>query len=299
MKNKIICIQKGGLGNQLFCYATAMRLALANNAELVVDNISGFARDHKYRRHYQLTHFKISSRMATPLERMMPFGYFQRFLLKRISRKKPFETRQYLEQENNDFDERLLSLKVDGKIYLEGYWQSEQYFFDIGNIIREEFEIIPPSDFKNQNLANQIKISNAVCIHIRWFDIPNTEIERDFSNNIDKDYYTKAISLIRAQTINPHFYIFSDHPDETIKLLPFLKGNATFVGHNKGDKNAYADLWLMTLCKHFIIANSTFSWWGAWLSSNPDKIVIAPRKEKNGEGSWGFKGLIPENWVLI
>jgi len=296
---KVISRIKGGIGNQLFCYAAARRLAFINNVELVVDNISGFVRDHEYKRQYQLTHFNIPVRLATPSERMMPFERFRRFILKRISKRKPFETRQYLEQENNDFDERLLSLKINGKIYLDGYWQSEQYFIDIEKIIRQEFEIIPPTDKTNQDVASQIESTNSICIHIRWFDIPNTEKEIDFSNNIDKEYYNKAISLISTQTINPHFFVFSDYPDETRKFLNLSLQNTTFITHNKGDENAYADLWLMSLCNHFIIANSTFSWWGAWLSKNKDKIVIAPQKIKNGEGSWGFKGLFPDKWQVI
>jgi hypothetical protein len=71
------------------------------------------------------------------------------------------------------------------------------------------------------------------------------------------------------------------------------------VAHNHGDENAYADLWLMTQCSHFIIANSTFSWWGAWLSTYNDKIIIAPRIKMDGLGAWGFEGLVPETWLKI
>lgn len=291
---KIITRIKGGLGNQLFCYATARRLSLINNAELVIDNVSGFVRDHEYKRQYQLTHFNIPIRLATPSERLMPFERLRRFLLKRISTKKPFETRQYLEQENNDFDERLLSLKVNGKIYLDGYWQSEQYFIDIENIIRQELEIIYPTDKTNQDLATFIKSTNAICVHIRWFDTPNNNSS---GSNVKKEYYNNAISFITAKINDPHFIIFSDFPDETKQFLSINENQCTYINHNKGDENAYADLWLMSLCNHFIIANSTFSWWGAWLSKNKDKIVIAPAGKINGISAWGFNGLLPENWL--
>lgn len=296
---KIISLIKGGIGNQLFCYAAARRLAITNNSELVIDNISGFVRDHKYKRQYMLNHFNISARQATPSECLMPFERYRRVLLKLISRRKPFESRQYLEQENNDFDERLLFIKIDDTIYLDGYWQCEKYFIDIENIIRQEFEIIPPTDRINQDMAALIKSTNAVCIHIRWFDTPNPEKETGYSNNIDKEYYNKALSLINDQTINPHLFVFSDYPDETFRFLPLQKYNTTFITNNKGDENAYVDLWLMSLCKHFIIANSTFSWWGAWLASNNDKIVIAPADKKNGISAWGFPGLLPDNWIKL
>jgi len=82
-------------------------------------------------------------------------------------------------------------------------------------------------------------------------------------------------------------------------LIALPKERVTVISHNKGDENAYADLWLMTQCKHFIIANSTFSWWGAWLGENADTIVIAPNIVVRGITSWGFKGLIPKRWLLV
>src|SRR5712691_2524903 len=105
---------KGGLGNQLFCYAAARRLALANNAELVIDDVTGFARDRQYRRQYALDSCHIPVRKATPAERLEPFERYRRGVAKWLSRKKPFAERRYLEQEGLDFDERLLDVKVKG-----------------------------------------------------------------------------------------------------------------------------------------------------------------------------------------
>ena len=293
---KIIVQIKGGIGNQLFCYAAAKRLAVANNAELVIDSLTGFERDSKYNRRYMLNHFNISTRQATSTECLMPFSRYRRFLLKWISINKPFEVRKYIEQNNNDFDERLLYKHIKGRIFLEGYWQSENYFKDIENIIRQDLEIIPPKDIKNIELAEKIMNTNAVCIHVRWFNSPLSSF---LENNIGKDYYRNAIANLKEKANDFHFYIFSDYPDETKDFIELPELQYTFINHNKGDENAYADLWLMSLCKHFIIANSTFSWWGAWLSKNQGKIVIAPKKVKEGEGAWGFKGLLPENWILI
>lgn len=297
--NKVIVRIKGGIGNQLFCYAAAKRLALFRKAELIIDNRTGFIRDYEYKREYQLDHFNISDRIATPKECMMPFERYRRYILKRISARKPFDSRKYIEQENYDFDKRLLEIKTNRTIYLDGYWQSELYFTDIEKTIRKELEFIPPTDRINQDFAAQIKTTNAICLHIRWFDPPETKKTTDISNNIDKNYYNKAVELICAQTINPHFFVFSDYPEETKRFLSVDLNKTTFISHNKGDENAYADLWLMSLCKHFVIANSTFSWWGAWLSNNRSKVVIAPACKINGISAWGFKGLLPETWIKL
>ena len=295
---KIILKLKGGLGNQLFSYAAARRLSIINQAELVIDKISGFKYDHRYKRQFLLDHFNIQARFANKYERFIAFNRIFRYFRIKLSQNKPFEKRKYLIQEKNDFDPRLLDLRINGTLNFEGYWQRELYFKDIEEIIRQDLEIIPPKDELNKSIAEIIQKSDAVCIHVRWFAPPYTKYASKNSKNIDKVYYDEAISMICHKINNPYFFIFSDFPDDTAKLLDLHKNNATFISHNQGDENSYADLWLMSLCKHFIIANSTFSWWGAWLSLNPDKIVIAPKKVKNEEGAWGFKGLIPEQWII-
>ena len=143
---KIISRVVGGVGNQLFCYAAARRLALVNGAELVVDDVSGFVRDRVYKRHYQLDHFNIPCRRATRVERMEPLSQLRRYLKRRLNQYSPFETRRYIHQEGMDFDPRLLQLNPRGTIYLEGYWQSAGYFNDVEAAIRSDLRILPPSD---------------------------------------------------------------------------------------------------------------------------------------------------------
>jgi hypothetical protein len=99
-----------------------------------------------------------------------------------------------------------------------------------------------------------------------------------------------------------HYFVFSDQPAAARAFIPLPDDRITLVSHNQGQENAYADLWLMTQCKHFIIANSTFSWWGAWLTESPGKMVITPGFKIIGDGrvtSWGFEGLIPSSWNII
>lgn len=289
----------GGLGNQLFTYAAARRLALANNAELIIDDITGFANDYKYQRNYQLHHFNISCRKATQSERLEPFARPRRYLKRRWNARCSFEQRSYLRQEGIDFDPRLLSLRPKGRLYLEGYWQSEGYFKDVEPQIRHDLRFIPPTDDQNRQMAQRIRNALSVAVHVRFFDEPNSAAsEAQVANNAPGDYYQRAIATMEQRVPGAHYVIFSDRPQEAKARLPLAESRMTLVHHNQGDTMAYADLWLMTQCQHFIIANSTFSWWGAWLATHSDKVVIAPGFEKReGKMFWGFTGLLPGAWI--
>ena len=293
--SKVIVRIKGGLGNQLFSYAAARRLALVNNAELVIDEVTGFERDSLYLRRYMLDRFHISGRNATPFERLAPFDRYRRILLKWLSKNKPFALRKYLEQEGLDFDKRLLDLKVGGTRYLEGYWQSEGYFKDVEATIREDLKILPPEDELNLRMAEEILNCNAVAIHVRWFDTPGSIA----AHNAPIQYYQRAISFMEEKVKSPHYFLFSDAPEAAQVKLDLPAGRVTCVSHNQGNAASYADLWLMSQCRHFIIANSTFSWWGAWLGVGQEKIVVAPGVELEGKTAWGFKGLIPNGWTVL
>lgn len=285
----------GGLGNQLFIYAASRRLALVNHAELVLDDVSGFVRDHDYQRHYQLDHFNIPCRKATAVERLEPFSRVRRYFKRKWNQRLPFEQRAYLVQEGIDYDPRLLQFKPKGTVYLEGYWQSENYFKDVAATIRQDLQIKPPTDAANLAMARQINSRTAVAVHVRFFDEPHSAA----INNASGDYYTRAVAEMEQRLSHAHYFIFSDQPEAARARISLPDSRVTLVAHNQGDENAYADLWLMTQCQHFIIANSTFSWWGAWLSSNPRAIVISPGKYGEMGRSWGFRGLIPNRWVNL
>lgn len=284
----------GGLGNQLFCYAAARRLALVNNVELVLDNVSGFAYDAGYQRDYQLDHFNISCRKATAAERLEPFSRLRRALKRKWNQRLPFEQRAYLMQEGIDYDPRLLHFKPQGSVYLEGYWQSEDYFKDVEAAIRQDLQIKPPADAANLAMAAQIHGCTAVAVHVRFFDEP----QAPSSNNAPGDYYARAVEAMDSLVPGAHYFVFSDRPEAARVRIPLPDERISLVLHNKGDANACADLWLMTQCKHFIIANSTFSWWGAWLAGVEGKLVIAPGFEiRTGKMAWGFTGMLPKAWI--
>lgn len=287
----------GGLGNQLFIYAAARRLALVNGVELILDDISGFTRDYQFQRHYQLEHFNIPCRKATASERLEPFSRARRYLKRLWNGRMPFEQRTYILENGRDFDSRLLFLRPRGTLYLEGYWQSEGYFKDVESQIREDLRITAPGDADNQKMAVCMASTRAVAVHVRFFDEPASGNDPS-ANNAPGDYYQRAIQVLEQLLDGGHYFIFSDRPQAARSRIPLPDDRVTLVHHNQGDVMAYADLWLMTQCKYFIIANSTFSWWGAWLAAHPDKVVIAPGfEEKDGEITWGFEGLIPDSWI--
>ena len=182
------------------------------------------------------------------------------------------------------------------RVYIEGYWQSEKYFRDIEGTIRADLCIEPPTDAFNLEIATQISNGLSVAVHVRFFDA------RAWMgiNNAPDAYYARAVAHMETLAPGAHYFVFSDQPDAARDRIPIPNARATLMTHNLGDRNAYADLWLMTHCKHFIIANSTFSWWGAWLASHPGKVVIAPGfAMREGKMWWGFDGLLPARWIKL
>lgn len=299
----VVARLKGGLGNQLFIYAAARRLSLKNNVPLKLDIISGFQHDY-YQRNYRLNHFNIKGEVASRNQCFSGiFGRVRRQIIKKISQLYNFEHRQYIAEEFQEFDMRLLNLKVNGIIYLDGIWACEKYFKDIEEIIRDDFNILTAHDSENVNISKQIQSTNSVCIHVRrLYGLPSrTDANSDPSNPaLSVDYYKKGIEIIASKIAEPVFYCFGDFPQwfvENIKIdYPII-----LMNHNKNGKD-YEDIWLMSLCKHFIVANSTFSWWGAWLCNHNDKIVVVPKENScdNLPGMTIFnRNAMPSGWLII
>ena len=179
---------------------------------------------------------------------------------------------------------------------MDGFWQSDKYFLKYESEIRKDFSFPSFTDRVNINLLSEIINSNSVSIHIRRGDYiqMNSAIESHPLCSIK--YYQSAISKIKEIIEKPKFYFFSDDI-EWVKNQFFSVENAIFVNHNKG-KDSYKDMQLMANCKHNIIANSSFSWWGAWLNPNPKKIVIAP-KNWFKDTSIDTSDLIPSTWIRL
>jgi hypothetical protein len=228
---------------------------------------------------------------------LSPFPRIRRYLKRAANRGRPFDERTYVQQEGFEFEPRLLHFKPRRTVYMEGYWQSEDYFRDVEATIRRDLRIIPPTDSTNLEIASRLRDGSSVAVHARFFDAPG----EGGRNNAPADYYARAAALMETLAPSSHYYVFSDRPDVARSLIPVADSRVTSVSHNRGDANAYADLWLMTQAKRFIIANSTFSWWGAWLAEDvPNTVVIAPGfVMREGKMWWGFDRLLPERWLKV
>jgi len=285
----------GGLGNQMFQYAAARSFSIQNKEELLLD-LRGF---ENYRLHsgYQLnTVFNIDPAVASPEEISKMIGWRDKKYIKKLLKLKTFSFARgqnlVIEPQFN-FWKNLFSCQPNS--YLYGYWQSEKYFKLIERIIRHDFRFRDSLDLKNSNLQMNMLKNNSISLHIRRGDYVSNTKNAAIMNYCGLDYYERAIKYLVARLNNPIFYIFSDDI-EWVRNNIRLQYSHEFIDNNSG-KDGYKDMQLMSSCKHHVIANSTFSWWGAWLNSSPDKIVIAPKK-------WFINqindvDLVPESWLRL
>ena len=292
---KIVPVLQGGLGNQLFIYSAARRLALQTGSELVLDNKSGFERDSRYKRTYALHHFLPHARVAVPHERIdSKVGTYKYFLrLRRFLT--PNKLGRLLVEKGPEFDSSILSLKPEKDIlYMEGYWQSANYFVDIESVIRSDLEQKPDLDSINKMHLESIKQKNSTAIHVRFFN--------DYADEYAemKQYYMRAFQYIEMVRPDSCYYIFGEGAEIIKSLIDLPKERVKVISHNRGDSGAYLDFFLMRQCKNLIIAKSTFSWWAAWLSERKEKLVIAPKAIKtSGESIWAAKGMLPKEWIKL
>jgi len=282
----------GGLGNQLFQYALGCYLTEKYHTELKLD-ISGFDNYKLWK--YELDKFNIIEDFANPEELKIPY-FKKRNGIKKILFKLLYKPKKmsYIVEKHFHFDSCIINLPDN--VYLDGCWQSEKYFKEIQDIIRKDFTFKLPAEGKNKELLEQISSVNSVSLHVRRGDYITNSSANKVHGVCSLDYYNECIKYIVEKVNNPHFFIFSDEPEwvkENLTIPYFI----TIVDNNDKDKG-YEDMRLMSNCKHNIIANSSFSWWGAWLNNNPDKIVIAPQKWFN-HSDFDTKDLIPDKWVKI
>jgi len=255
----------GGLGNQMFQYANALNIANKLNKNLILD-ISWFSKSRRSpARNYELHNYLISGEMPdASLNKELLL--YNNFLLRHI----PFPRKlNRISEKHFHFDPSLNFLNAN--IYLNGYWQSYLYFNASRDILLKEFT--PNKKLSiNQKIQNKIELdSSSVAIHIRRSDFltnPNHPV-------CNIEYYLKAANKILETIKNPTFYIFSDDPEYILKNIKFEQ-TTIYVIQGKDTYSSVEDLRLISLCSHQVIANSSFSWWGAWLNTNPDKIVITP-----------------------
>lgn len=277
----IIVKLMGGMGNQMFQYALGRNLSLKYNLPLKIDlsflNNRNMGPNFVYR-NYDLDLFNIDedfdlSSVGQVFTINEPHFQYSENLLNSIS--------------------NLLYNKIN--ILFDGYWQTPLYFKDFENKIREDFKFknsVENAEDRIKEMMFKIKSSNSVMVNVRRTDYLNT----NFHGVMGLDYINKAKLIIDSKVENPHYFIFSDDIEWCKENIDIE--NMTLVDHSyKGDRFGYY-LQLMSLCKHFIIPNSSFAWWSAWLNTDDDKIVIAP-KQWFTDSSIITNDLIPHNWLRI
>jgi hypothetical protein len=263
----------GGIGNQMFQYALGRQIADLYHVPLKLD-VSSFQSDRL--RSYNLGCFNIQEDFASAEEIAQFKAETAVKGLSSLAQKLlPYYRRSMiLERYFYQYDPNIM--KARKHVYLEGYWQNERYFKHIEPTIRAEFTIKSPPDALNADLAQRIQGSMAVGVHVRRGDYASNVVIREWHGLVPLDYYYAAAEQLAACVDKPHFFIFSDDPAWVQENLHF-DYPTTYVTHNSAEKSD-EDLRLMSLCKHHIIANSSFSWWAAWLCTYPDQKVFAPAK---------------------
>lgn len=289
----IIAILKGGLGNQLFQYAFGRNLARIHNTVLKLD-ISDF--QGASRIPYYLSHFNIQENFASPEEIKNLIDPRQTVIDKWIYslfHNRPKITKNHIVVKSPHFDPGFL--KLPDNVYINGYFQSEKYFIDIVNIIRNEFKVKYELAGKNKDIAEMMKTVSSVGIGVRRGDYVTDPKANQTHGVCSLDYYYHCIEQINLKVKCPHFFVFSDDIDWCRNNLK-VKYPINYIDHPQ-DK-PYDKLRLMSFCKHYIISNSSFDWWGAWLAPNKDKIVFAPEKWF-ARGDINTDGIIPDNWIKV
>ena len=287
----IIVKLTGGLGNQMFQYAAGRRLAYQHKTDLLLD-ISGFA-SYPLRK-YELDIFNIHATIAS-LDLLNSIEFlkdkpFQK-KIKKFFRKNII---RLVKEQTIDFDDNILTLPND--VYLDGYWQSEKYFQDIKNIIKNDFLFVTKPSEKNQVITKKIAACNSVSIHVRRGDYILNPETKQIHHVCDEKYYKTAISMIFDIINEPEFFLFSDDLEWAKKNIQ-VDAPIMFISHNLG-KQSFEDMRLMSYCKNHIIANSSFSWWGAWLAENDEQCVIAPDRWFNTR-ICNYCDRIPKHWNVV
>jgi len=290
----------GGLGNQMFQYAFGLSTSVQLRVPVKFDVqnlLDRTPRENFTFRDFELGIFEGKLTLATKADTLLftsfPEEYFPR-LYYRIQRKLK-NARRYQERQHAVYDSEVL--RVGSNTYFEGYWQSEKYFKPCcETLIREAFTFKPPLLGPNRILADQILATNAVAMHVRRGDYVTNSLTNEVHGTCSPAYYQQALASVQERVGEVSLFIFSDEPEWVHQNMHFSVPT-TYISHNQGSAS-YEDMRLMSLCQHNIIANSSFSWWGAWLNGNPNKVVVAPQ-QWNQVTSTDTTDLIPSGWIRL
>ncbi len=268
----IIVRLHGGLGNQMFQYALGRKLSLFKNVGMLLD-LSWF--DMQTERQYQLNSFNIQSEIATKDDIEKILQTRKQRIIKKIEKKTGHKFLRrfssiYIEDNSSKFDKKVFYCPKN--ILIKGYWQSEKYFYDIKDQLVQDFILRNGLSPNAQMISTQmLSDPNSVSVHIRRGDY----VDNSFGHYLlPIDYYQRAINLLLEKHVIPSLFVFSDDIEWARKNFDFYPVT-TFLDSSKylGDAE---ELILMTHCHHHVNANSSFSWWGAWLQEKADSIITVP-----------------------
>jgi hypothetical protein len=283
----IISYLQGGLGNQLFQYAAGFVLAKQRQTPLALD-LSWYRKNQTdTKREFLLHHYQISARVLPSWQSSLLYG--ERMLSCRLG-KRMFH--RYYDEKKFGYDENFFDLPDNA--YLKGFYASYRYFNQHIPELQQELSLLHLPSNKNRKIAAEMN-DGSVSIHIRRGDYAHNAKTKTFHGLLGNDYYEKAVKRIASMVSLPAYYVFSDEV-AWVKDHMRLPKESVFVDWN--NNREVDELWLMSRCSHHIIANSTFSWWGAWLNPNPQKIVFTP-KQWFGDPTIDTSDLIPPDWMRI
>jgi hypothetical protein len=284
----------GGLGNQMFQYAFGRRLALDHKTSLWLDisSFKGGEARGETPRNYRLHFFRIKARLLPPWlgALLLPFP---RRLPPRFAKMPRWPGLvSKLTEEGMGYNPK--ALQAGGSLYVEGYWQTERYFAAVADEIRADFQLAEPMTDMRQAIAAQMSAS-AVSVHVRRGDYITNANAAAFHGTCSPEWYARAMNHMAENVKDPRFFVFSDDPEWSRANLPSFP-QMVFIDPQP-DGREFEDIHLMSHCRHHIIANSSFSWWGAWLNPSPDKKVIAPERWFLAEAD--LTDRVPASWTRM
>jgi len=281
----------GGLGNQMFQYSLGRRLAHERGVPLKLD-LSWFGNPNEIGddtvRQYALDGWRIQASIATA-EDLASFSP-QGGLLARLR----LVNSPVVRDRARGFERSVL--RLPSHVHLTGYWHSEKYFKTIREILLRDFTLSAAPCPHVVELLNRVEGSPAVAIHVRRGDYAENPRTNEFHGLCPIEYYQEAVQLIADRVADPSFFVFSDDPDWVQENLK-LAWPTTYVTHG-ANCSPHQDMWLMSHCAHHIIANSSFSWWGAWLCRNEGQVVIAPARWYR-DTKYNTDDITPKGWIRI
>jgi len=292
----VIINLKGGLGNQLFEYASALAIATARNQKLAFD-VQSFMSD-SYGRQYAFEPFKINYRLYAQED----INSFLKLTLQEriLNYLKPRESKRYYSLRDQEFDPSILNATVKNQ-YLNGYFANPSYFEDIRPELLQQVSLkenLQTNAFKNK--VKWIKQNKFISVHIRRADYISDKGANQLFETLRRDYYDRCIAHFEADASCSKKFLFFSDDIEWVKSEFQDLDHCYFIEEPELYKDYY-DLMLMASCEHNIIANSTFSWWGAWLNTNPEKTVLAPQKwyrNEHYQKNYQTFTFIPKTWLL-